>query len=735
VDLAALVEQRQGDVRGAAIYVRRLWEATRNEDARDALYRLYRAVGDREGELDLLGLELAEAEGEVAVSLAVRLVDEAAGEPIVPAALENGLRRLVALRPQAVDAVDRLIGLLRTQGRTRELVVSLAVRAQRTSGIDAVPYLRERAVLLTQTPGELDAAIAAWEAVLAHEAGDDEALRYLQGIYATRQDIDAQVAILERRIVAATTAEMQVALLREAAVQIELRLGDLARSATCWERISALGPTTTRPSTNGCGSMRRTSGGRRSSPSPNAACRAWRPAKRSGSHSRSPAWSTQGILPSHWRHGSAFSGFNPADVEAATGAVRQADRLQDRATAATQLGILAGLARNPIEARSLRERQARAHEAAGDLAAALDALRLINQDFPNDRETLEEMRRLAGLRQDDWTLCRVLEAELQLVAAGPERLALEKALARRLDEGLGEQANAASVWERVVAAAPDDLDALMALRTLYADLERPADLVRILRALLDRAENDDERIERLVDAARLIETHRRDLSEAFECWWRAFRLTGDADPEMLREMGRLAEAAGLWDRYIRVLEVARQRASTREEQIEVLVQQSRVAEERLRSPEKARELLKAAFEFAPREGRVFDEYVRVCEASGAWAEVLDACALLMRGVIDREVRAALLLRSASILERHLGEPDRAFETYAAALKSGASEGAVLPELIRMARHTGTGMRSRSSTGSAGRSRHSSRPASRRFTNSHGCSRRAAGTGSARSSST
>jgi tetratricopeptide (TPR) repeat protein len=213
------------------------------------------------------------------------------------------------------------------------------------------------------------------------------------------------------------------------------------------------------------------------------------------------------------------------------------------------------------------------------------------------------MRRLAGLRQDDWTLCRVLEAELQLVARrGPERLALEKALARRLDEGLGEQANAASVWERVVAAAPDDLDALMALRTLYADLERPADLVRILRALLDRAENDDERIERLVDAARLIETHRRDLSEAFECWWRAFRLTGDADPEMLREMGRLAEAAGLWDRYIRVLEVARQRASTREEQIEVLVQQSRVAEERLRSPEKARELLKAAFEFAPPRG-------------------------------------------------------------------------------------------------------------------------------------
>lgn len=684
VDLAALVEQRLGDVRGAAVYVRRLWEATRNEDARDALYRLYQSTGDREGELDLLGLELAEAEGDIAVGLAERLVAEAGRAPLVPAALENGLRRLVALRPQMVDAVDRLIDLLRTQDRTRDLIVSLAVRAQRTPGTGAVPYLRERAVLLTQTQGELDAAIAAWEAVLGHEPTDDEALRYLQGIYATRQDIDAQIATLERRIEAAASPEVQVALLREAAVQIELRLADLARSAACWERISALVPDDEEAIDERLRLYEMDERWSEFVVLARERCATLDPvealALAQQIAGRTESTEDPGAT-DDWLRVQALA---PTDAEAAAALVRHAEARGDWSTAAANLQILAVQARNPIEARSLRERQARAHEADADLAAAVDTWRLINQDFPRDREILEEMKRLAGLRHDDWMLCRVLEAELQLVPAGPERIALEKHLAARLDEGLGEQANAATVWERVAAADPRDVEALEALRDLYADLTRPNDLVRVLRALLDLAEDDEARIDRLVEAAKLIEQHRRDLPEAFECWWRAFKLTGEADPEMLREMGRLAEAAGLWDRYIRVLEVARERATTREEQIEVLVQQSRVAEERLRAPDKARELLKKAFEMLPREGRVLDEYGRVCEATGAWGELIDACALLMKGVIDREVRAALLLRTAAIMDRHLGEPQRAFETYAQALKSGASEGAVLPELARLA---------------------------------------------------
>ena len=684
VDLAALVERRLGDVNQAAIYVRRLWEATRNEDARDALHRLYQTAGDRAGELDLLERELVEAEGEAAIELAVRLAAQAEREPVFPKPQEVAWRRLVALRPQDTEAVDRVVGLMRGQGRARDLIDSLAVRAQRSRGAEAVPFLRERAVLLTQTSGELDAAIAAWEAVLSIDGADDEALRYLQGIHATRQDSDAQVAVLERRIAGAPSVEIRVALLREAAVQIELRLGDLARSAACWEQISLLQPD--------------------DQDAQDERLRLYEMDERWDDFVPLARFRLEGLDPvealdlaqqvarmtlrgptewalADWRRVQAFT---PKDIEAATALLGLAEARGDAADAAAQLGILAPQARNPLEARALREREARAHEAAGNLVAAVDTWRLVNQEFPRDREVLEEMKRLAGLRHDDWMLCRVLEAELQLVPPGPDRIALEKHLAERLDEGLGEQANAAVVWERVTAADPRDLAALRALRDLYADLGRPNDLVRILRALLDLSVDDDERIERLIDAARLIEQHRRDPTEAFECWWRAFKLAGDAAPEMLREMGRLAEAAGLWDRYIRVLEVARERATTREEQIEVLVQQSRVAEERLRTPDKARELLKTAFEMLPREGRVLDEYTRVCEITGAWGELIDACALLMKGAIDREVRAALLLRTAAVMDRHLGEPLRAFETFAQALRSGASEAAVLPELARLA---------------------------------------------------
>ena len=688
VDLAALTEARLGDVSGAAIYIHRLWSATRNPDARDALLRMYRTAGDMAGERALLAQELADVNDDhgEAAARADRLLAAASRAPAATDLQEVALRRLAAIHPTDPAPLDGLLPLLRAQARTHDLLAALAERAARSVGAEAVPFLRERALELTRAATDLDAAIAAWDAVLAHEPADDEALRYLQGIYASRQEHEAQIGVLERRVAAATSPEVRVALLREAAVQIELRLGDTARAVACWEQIAAELPDD--PEVMDERLRLYESDERWDAFVPLAERRlpTLEPADAlvlAQQVARLVDAEDAGVALAAWLRVQQLS---PEDTEAAAGAVRQAERMHDPATAAAQLGILAALARNPIEARSLRERQARAHEAVGEHGPALDALRRVNQDFPNDREILEDMRRLAGLRQDDWTLCRVLEAELQLVPPGSERIELEMALARRLDEGLGEQANAAVVWERVAAAGEPGPahQALMALRTLYAELERPVDLVRVLRALLDRAEDDEARIERLVDAARLIEVHRRDLPEAFECWWRAFKLSGEADPEMLREMGRLAEAVGLWDRYIRVLEVARQRASTREEQIEVLVQQSRVAEERLRSPEKARALLKAAFEIAPREGRVFDEYVRVCEASGAWSEVLDACSALMKGVIDREVRAALLLRSAAILERHLGEPERAFETFAAALKSGASEAAVLPELVRMA---------------------------------------------------
>ena len=684
VDLADLSERKLTDLRLAAIYVRKLWEATRNADARDALHRLYGAAGDRDGELGLLALELAETEGPPAIALAQRLQAFADEEPRSPMHVEAAVRRLVALQPDDVEAVDDLISLLRSSGRALELLDVLALRAERTPGEDALPFLRERAVLLTEDGDDLAVAAASWETLLSRKPDDDEGLRYLQGIHEAAQDAEAAAAVMQRRIDVAATPEVRVSLLRELAVRAELRLGEVPRAAACWEAISALLPEDTEAIDERLRLYEMDERWDAFLPLANQRIHTLEPAEaaelsRQVARLAEAEGSEEAVA--SWERVQAYA---PDDAEAAQSLTGLCGAAGDRSGLARNLGILALHAQGVRELRPLRERQARAYEAAGDLAGALEAYRAINQLLPQDRGILTEMRRLAGLRHDDWTLCRVLETELVLVPAGAERIGLEKALARRLDQGLGEQANATAVWERILAAQPKDPETLEALKLLYADLNRPKDLVRVLRVLLDLAVDDDERITRLCEAAKLIEIHRRDPAEAFECWWRAFKLSGEAAPEMLREMGRLAEAAGLWDRYIKVLELARERAMTRDEQVEVLVQQSRVAEERLRSPDKARELLKKAYEMAPREGRVLDEYTRICESSGAFNELLDAYALLMKGTLERESRAALLVRSAGLMERHLKEPDRAFETFAQALRSGASDAAVLPELVRLA---------------------------------------------------
>ena len=230
-----------------------------------------------------------------------------------------------------------------------------------------------------------------------------------------------------------------------------------------------------------------------------------------------------------------------------------------------------------------------------------------------------------------------------------------------------------AAWERVLDLRPDDADALAALKGIYADLSRTDDLVRVLRKLLERAPDDAARVRELVDAARLLEKLRGDLSEVFECWRRAFVLTsGDRRP-ILAELRRLAEAADLWRRYADVLDLARKHADGPGEEAVFIVEQARVVERQLGEPERAFVLARAAFDLLPDDGPTLALLVRLAEARGAWDEVVAARVLVASRGVDRARRAELLRQAGEVTEVQLAQPDDAFELYAQALDAGSKE--------------------------------------------------------------
>ena len=715
-ELAELAELDLHDARLAAVYYRQLWESARLEVARVALHRIYAEAGDREGALGLLVMELSELEAGLADGaapdsegkerLAEKLIDLAERTPRDIERLTLGLTTLSEVRRDDPDVLDALLGVLEEANDHVRMVVVLAERARLAEPPLSSKFLRERAVLLTSPLAALDLAIAAWSELL--EAAEspiqpelrDEALRYLQGIFSSRLDHASELRILGQRVAFAPTEEVAVVLRREAAVQAELRLGDLPRAVLEWQGIFELRPDDAEAVEELLRLYEELEDWSRFVPlavfhlasldttDPDEAVElARRVARLVGDAAVAPGGSTP---PSDaivaWQR---VCDREPDDVEAHTAIAELASLTGESALRAHALGRVAASTEDLPERCRLWTLQAQAHEDAGGIAEAIDALRRINQVVPDNRMILAELRRLAIARQDDWTLCRTLEAELLLTTDVNERLVKEKELARRLDHGLGDQESAVLAWERVLVLRPDDREAHTALKDLFVELGRPNDLVRALRRLLELAVDDNERVVRLSESARLIELHKGDQREAFECWWRAFKLCGEADPRMLREMGRIAEAADLWDRYIKVLDVARERAHTHEQQIEVLIQQARVAEERLREPARALTLLQRAFDLDPRPGRAFDELLRVAPLVGQHDAMLEAINRLLKAGVDREHRSALLLRSAVILETQLQDPERAFEAYALASRAGAPDEAVLPELVRLAEAHGT----------------------------------------------
>lgn len=670
-ELAELAEHRLGDLRLAAVYLEPL---ARREAPPGALHaelrRLYEAAGDREGALGLLGLELdAAPTNALRAATAERLVELAAQPPVDVAALSRGYEALTALHPDDLSLLDAWIDHLRVSGDAALLADMLHRRWSCAPEPAALPLLRERARLLAGPLDRPDDAAEAWRAVLAEVPADLDALAALQVLEEARGDDEAVLALLLRRHAAllGEPPAARRAVLREAAVVAEVRLGDAARAIDVWLRALGDEPDLDEAQDELLrlyAELARWTDfvalGERRLPALDLADRvdlARRLARVTADELGRPRDAER-----FWR---AVCDAAPDDPEALAALVDAALARGEPQDAEALLGRLAAAARDPAARLAALESRVDVLVRLDRLAEAIEVLGEIRALVPDDRGPVRRQRELALRRKDWWTAARALDAERRFATDDAERLEIDRALARLYDEELGDQKAAAAAWERVTARAPADLEALRALKSLYVDLERPDDLVRVLRTLLEHAPDDAARVRLLIEAAGLVESLRGDLAEAFECWWRAFRLCEQPRADLLGEMRRLAEAGDLWPRYLEVLDAARARAREPEERANILLQQAEVAERRLDDAARAFELCRAAFDLNPAEGRALSEMERLAERTGGWGPVVEAWRTVADAA-ERPRRVALLVRAADVCEARLGQPEEAFALLARA---------------------------------------------------------------------
>lgn len=692
LELAELAEFRLEDPRLAVVYARGLLDADPESEAHRArLNRLFTALGDREGQIGLLELDLVSAPAEERAVLAERLVTLAAVEPILHGPRRRGLRALADLAPDDMDRWGRLAAAIRMDDAA-DARPALAEVLARLWALDPRP---ERIDLLRELArGQVEPVdrARAWQAVLAVLPNDKEAFDALHQAHTLSGDDTAiiDLLMLRRTRTPVDEAHARRTFLREAALVAEVRRGDLDRARRLWRE--ALGPDADDPealdelirlAAEASDARETLQYGRTRLDQLDGADRLELARRLARTVQAAPEAATALGLDADAEAQRLWTIVHDADpqaIDALEGLSELAMARSDFDQLLWSLDALVPLVQGPA-LRRVQAQRAEALAESGDLGAAVEAWEAVRALAPDERLPLTAIRTLSMQRDDHWSAANALKAELRFVRGGDEAVDLNRQLAH-LADALSDNKTAVEAWERVLALRPDDDEALGALKTAYADLGRTDDLVRVLRRLLDNAPDDAARVAQLVEAAELLETLRGDPGEAFDCWRRAFLLARADQGGMLAQMRRLAEEGDLWQRYSDVLDLARRSPLKAPEDAAIMVEQAHLAEVHLGAPDKAWMLARAAFERDPTDGPGLALLCRLGEARQAWAEVVAARLKATERGCERARRAELFEEAAEISERELNQPREAFELFARALGSGAKSAE--PSLVRLA---------------------------------------------------
>jgi tetratricopeptide (TPR) repeat protein len=147
---------------------------------------------------------------------------------------------------------------------------------------------------------------------------------------------------------------------------------------------------------------------------------------------------------------------------------------------------------------------------AGDNEAAVRVLRQALEISPDDRAALALLDEALALAADFEGLRPVLERRIEVATDDEERIDLLRRLARLVEEGLGQPDAAELAWRRILDIEPNNTDAMLRLRRLYAAKGDHAALIRVLEQQIEITEHIPARQSLRKELARI---HREGLGD------------------------------------------------------------------------------------------------------------------------------------------------------------------------------------------------------------------------------
>lgn len=360
----------------------------------------------------------------------------------------------------------------------------------------------------------------------------------------------------------------------------------------------------------------------------------------------------------------------------------------------------ADMAELPDERKDLFHRIGAIYEdMVGDVEKSTDAYRRAFLEDDSDLDTIFALERLYT-ESGQWNeLIDVLRRRLDLETDETSRVEILHRIAEVFGSELNDAFEATTAYQAVLAESPEDATALDALDKLHLAAERWPDLLEILQAKVDLA-NDPEELnairlrlghlqeKELLELGQAIETFRDVLHDDPTNEDALSALERIADDESFRfaaaeVLEPLLQQAGSWDRLRKVKELKLEAMMDPGERVIELRAIADIAEDGLGDQSAAFDAHVRSLNEDAGDEQTHAQLERLAESLNDWARLAKAYEDRASQVYDADKVYSLNLRLGRIYEEQIGRNDDAIEAFRRALDSGSEEALPLAALDRL----------------------------------------------------
>jgi len=253
-----------------------------------------------------------------------------------------------------------------------------------------------------------------------------------------------------------------------------------------------------------------------------------------------------------------------------------------------------------------------------------------------------------------------------------------------LEDAVGEPAQAAHAYRRVLDLDADHLGAIHALQRATERAGRYRELVDALELEAEKTRDQGHVVALVHRSGEVLDEQLGDRDGAIARFRRALRVDPKHVPS-LTSLGRIYYRAGRWDDLLEMYQQELDLTSPGPRAAAILQKMGELCDERIGREEEALGYWRRAIELDPDFVPAQRSLARKLRERGEWEELVRVLELELEGLREPAARARANHRIGVVYEERLGQPDQAIAAHEAALRA---EGDYRPSIQALARLRG-----------------------------------------------